>query len=133
MGATGATTNGYGRAGFWVSAASVCFVVVGAIVWVGSIANEVSEGKAALEAQEHRLDRIADDLARNDLETSNMKVSDCQQMAKIETQLGTVETVINTIRVDDLRERGVIWPYVFKQQYPSPFYEVKIPHEIVPC
>ncbi len=32
---TAAPTNGYGRAGFWVSVASVGFVVVGAIIWVG--------------------------------------------------------------------------------------------------
>lgn len=125
--------NGYGRAGFWVSLASVLLVVIGAIWWVGGIANQVGEHEKALQDQSRRLDRIADDLRANDLLTSNMKTSDCQQFAKTETQLGTVETVINSMRVDDIRERGLIWPKIFGQPYPSPFYEIKIPHEIMPC
>lgn len=125
--------NGYGRAGFFVSLAMVIFTIVGAIVWVGGIANEVAQNKAAIAAQDKRLDTLAQDLRANDLLTSNMKVSDCQQFAKVETQIGTIETIVNTMRVDDIRERGLVWPKLFNQQYPSPFYEIKIPHEVMPC
>lgn len=133
MTAAHANGNGYGRYTFYASAAVVCFTLVGAIIWVGGIANEVAQNKAVIETLDKRLESISEDLRRNDLETANMKIGACQQFAKIEVQIGTVETVINTIRVDDLRERGLSWPKLFNQRYPETFYEIKIPHDIVPC
>lgn len=130
----GATNgNGYGRAGFYVSLAMVIFTVVGAIIWVGGIANQVTQNEVKQTAMAQRLDRIAEDLRGNDLLSSNMKISDCQQFAKVETQIGTIETVLNSMRVDDIRERGLVWPKIFGQPYPSPFYEIKVPHEVMPC
>lgn len=128
-----AGTNGYGRYTFYASAAVVVFSIVGSIIWVGGIANEVAQNKALIDTMDKRVGVIGEDLRRNDLDTANMKVNSCQQFAKVETQMGTVETVINTIRVDDLRQRGLIWPKTFGQPYPDTFYEIKIPHEILPC
>lgn len=125
--------NGYGRYSFYATLAIASFTVIGAIIWIGGIANEVAQNKALIDTTEKRLDILSDDLRRNDLDTANMKVNSCQQFAKVETQMGTVETIINTIRVDDLRQRGLMWPKTFSQPYPDTFYEIKIPHEILPC
>jgi hypothetical protein len=59
--------------------------------------------------------------------------STCEQFIKIETQFGTTETVINELRVDDLRSRSIVWYKMFNQPYPDMFYEIKIPHDLEKC
>lgn len=125
--------NGYSRAGFYVSLAMVVFTVVGAIIWVGGLASEIQANRSVLNAQAARIALLESGLRANDLLTADMRISTCQQFAKTETQIGTIETIINMIRVDDLRQRGLTWPKAFNQTYPDTFYEIKIPHEVMPC
>lgn len=126
--------NGYlGRASLYVSLISAAAILISAIVWVGGIANEVTQNQGALAAQEGRIKLIETDLKANDLTTANMARDNCQIAAKVETQMGTVETVINEMHVEQIRDHGVMWGKIFGEVQPSIYYEIKIPHEVMPC
>lgn len=126
--------NGYlGRASLYVSLISAAAILISAIVWVGGIANEVTQNRGAIEAQGERLKTLEADLKTNDLLTSNMARDNCQVAAKIETQMGTVETVINEMHVVQIRDHGIMWNKIFGEVEPSIYYEIKIPHEVMPC
>jgi hypothetical protein len=135
-----ANGNGNGGARWWVTwlpivaaGVVVCSAIITPLFQQGS-----QEGSQATTIA-NLLSRVADLERRVNkqdeaLETAQLQQgSDCEEFAKIETQFGTVETVMNQTHVDDLRTRGLLWPEVFKQVYPTTFYEIKIPHEVAPC
>jgi len=59
--------------------------------------------------------------------------ADCQTFAKIETQMGTVETIINQDHVREKADIGALKEKVFGESPAPYYYEIKIPHEIQPC
>ena|ERR1700760_2645756 len=107
--------NGYGRAGFFVSLAMVIFTVVGAIVWVGGIANEVAQNKKSIEDQSIRIERLATDLSRNDLETSGIT----RDLREVETQFCASDIVRNLMHANDLRQISLLWQKIYGVPYPT--------------
>lgn len=107
--------NGYASAGFWVSLAMVVFTVVGAIIWVGGIANEVAANGKAIEDQDRRVERLAADLSRNDLETSGIT----RDLKEIETQFCASDIVRNLMHANDLRTVSLLWQKVYGVPFPT--------------
>jgi hypothetical protein len=132
--ANGSNGNGGGRfLQTWLP------ISAAAVVVVAGIANYFAEQGSSLTTVTNLQARVADlerRLGKSEGESQelhNSLTSDCQEFAKIETQFGTVETIINEMHIDDLRMRGVFYEKVFGSAYPAPYYEIKIPHEVVPC
>ena len=103
--------------------------IIAFFVQIGNMQNAIQ----ALQADRAQHERRLSDIEAIGQRLKESEADSCQQFAKVETQFGTVETVINELRVDDLRTRGVIWPKLFQQTYPPTFYEIKIPHELQAC
>jgi len=104
-------------------------VILTSVRQISDMQSDVRQLTTAAENRERRLAAIETELQK----TRERHADFCQQFAKVETQFGTVETVINELRVDDLRTRSIIWPKIHGQPYPTQFYEIKIPHDVMPC
>lgn len=61
------------------------------------------------------------------------QADDCQQFAKIETQFGITETVINKDNIDNQRHKDAVNAKIFGITPSGIYYEIKIPHEIQNC
>lgn len=108
-------SNGYGKAGFWVSLASVALVIIGAIIWVGALANEVAANNKAIVDQDRRVERLASDLSRNDLETSGIT----RDLKEVETQFCASDIVRNLMHANDMRTVSLLWQKTYGVPYPT--------------
>lgn len=107
--------NGYGRAGFYAQILGVIFVLIGAIFWVGSIANQVSANSTGMVALGVRIAALETDLRRNDLETSSIE----RDLREVETQFCSTDIVRNLMHATDLRTTSLLWQKVFSTPYPT--------------
>lgn len=114
--------NGYARWGFVGSIVTAAAVFVTGIIWVGGIASDVNALK--LQSQRHEI-TTQDFIA--------FRARNCQELAKIETQFGTVEEVMNDIHVHDLRDMQAIKFKLFAEPPSGIYHDIQIPHEIEPC
>ena len=127
--AQNSSANGYGRAGVWASIVIASLSVIGGIIYVGSMANQLSDNTRDIAA----LNTDISDLKRDASTSDSFRARTCQEFGKVETQVGAIQDDINLMRVDDIRFRGIIFPKLFQQEYPSPFYAVSIPREMPTC
>lgn len=107
--------NGYGRYSFYASAAIVLFTVIGAIIWIGGIANEVAQNKGYIEAQSTKIIALEHDLRSNDLLTSNLQ----RDQRESETQFCANDIVRNLMHANELRTTSLLWQKVFGVPYPT--------------
>lgn len=117
----------------WAPVIAAVVVSGGAIIAFFTQVGNMQISLQSVQSSDAQRDRLIGELEAQVQRLREHQADDCQQMAKVETQFGTVETIINELRVDDLRTRGIIWPKIFQQPYPSPFYEIKVPHEVQGC
>lgn len=128
-----AEENGNGKRsnsiGVWLSGGGVIIAIIGAFIWVGGLASQVGQNQTTISA-------LATRLAENDKETHDLEIAmgeACRQLATVEVQMGTVETVINKTQVSNQRDVALLWEKAYGQKYPDVFYPVTIPHEAMPC
>lgn len=111
MAAPASNGNGTARLSLWLGiGASVCTFLV--TVFFGGVWLSKLDGRITA------------------LETNT---SSCQQFAKIETQFGIVETVLNKDNVDLIRWKSSVDQKLWDIQPPGIYYPIAIPHEITPC
>lgn len=129
--------NGTKWWGTYAPIAAAVAVIGGSIitffVQIGTLSYQMAQSEARYSALERRIGKMEGAVQGLQINNAGREKGDCQIFAKIETQMGTVETIINEMRVDDLRTRGAFWDKIYGQPYSSAFYEIKIPHEIIPC
>lgn len=129
MAAPAQNGNGYARLGFVGSLVMAGAVIFGGIYWVGTIAGQVQENTRAYAEIRTQMIEVTQDRAQS----IAFRARNCQELAKIETQFGTVEEVINDIHVHDVRDLDSI-KFKLSAEPPSGIYhDIKIPHEIEPC
>lgn len=112
--------NGYGRYTFYASAAVVVFSIVGSIIWVGGIANEVAQNKIALMALAQRLSAAESETRANQITSSQMQ----RDAREVETQFCASDIVRNLMHANDMRTTAMLWRKSFGTPYPTdnPYY-----------
>lgn len=95
----------------------------------GADAKTLGDLQSKMESLELRVDRSDGDMRRLQIAQS----ANCQIFAKIETQFGTVESLINKNGVQFERFREEINSKVFQIPPPGIYDHELIPHEIMPC
>jgi len=117
----------------WAPIALACIALVSAAAsYFGQQGQNTSalDGlKATVQAQTERLNRMQQQQGEMNLAETEA----CRQLATVEVQLGTVETIINKTQVSNQRDIALLWNKVYAQEYPNVFYAVNIPHEAMPC
>jgi hypothetical protein len=121
--------NGYARIGLWASIIVATLSVIGSIAYFSSIAYQTTANGKDIEA----LKSDIRELKAQNADLIAYKARNCQELAKIETQFGTVEEVINDIHVQDLRTFATIKYKLFNDPPTAIYHEVRIPHELEPC
>lgn len=129
------TTNGNGanRLGLYASIFMACAVVMSAFIWVGDIASQVGGNDLAIRSLAGRVGAVEADVRRMEISGAQTTASNCQQFAKVETQMSAVETVINKMNVDSQRDKGAFDLKLFGRVDPPIYYDMKIDHQIMPC
>lgn len=125
--------NGANRLGLYASLFMAIAVVMSAFVWVGGIAGQVSQTQVGLGSISGRISAVEADVRRMEITGGATGASNCQQFAKVETQMAAVETVINKMNVDSQRDKGAVDLKLFNRVDPPIYYDMKIDHQIMPC
>lgn len=128
-----ANGNGAARLGLWASIFMACAVVMTAFIWVGNIASQVSENDLAIRSLGGRVGAVEADIRRMEIANGQATAGNCQQFAKVETQMAAVETVLNKMNVDSQRDKGAFDLKLFGRVDPAIYYDMKIDHQIMPC
>jgi len=95
----------------------------------GVSANTVATLTATVASQADRMNRMQQTIQQLQIAQADT----CQQFAKVETQFGTTETIINKDNIDALRDFDVLKAKVLGLAPSGVYYEIKIPHEVMPC
>lgn len=141
----GGGSLGFGRFQFTLGVGQILMTVLAVLgtVWgvvavtvsysTGGIAQDAREAKALAQTQAASIADLTRENAalRNDF--TRLSAQDCQIFAKIETQFGTVEALMNKTHFGDMRDTALLWEKVYSQPFPTIIYEVKIPHELQSC
>lgn len=112
------TTNGngnYNRIGVYASVAVVLLAIVGAILSVGGIANDVKGNRSYAEGLEKRVGVLETRLAENDRQTYILE----RDQREIETQFCASDIVRNLMHANDLRQVALLWKKVYGEEYPT--------------
>jgi hypothetical protein len=128
--------NGVARLNLWLSVAGGIFVfllpMLGGAYWLASLDARVG----SLERSSTTISALDDRVTANEHAVSDLrqwKTDGCQQFAKVETQFGTVEEVMNDLHVNEVRDKKAVWLKVFGAELGDQYHEISIPHEIQPC
>lgn len=115
MAAPTANGNGFSRLGVYASVAVVLIAVVGAILSVGGIANDVKGNRSYSEGLEKRIVALETRLAENDRQTYILE----RDQREIETQFCASDIVRNLMHANDLRQVALLWKKVYGEDYPT--------------
>lgn len=97
--------NGYARIGVWASAISAGALVIGAFIWIGTIASEVNNNSTNIAALAGRLGRIEADNRTLELRVTALETS----QKEIETQFCGTGNIINLMHANDMRIQSLLW------------------------
>lgn len=89
--------------------------VVGAILSVGGIANDVKGNRSYSEGLEKRIGVLEVRLADNDKQTYILE----RDQREIETQFCASDIVRNLMHANDLRQVALLWKKVYGEEYPT--------------
>lgn len=117
----------------WLPLGASAVLLIGAISSYfgqqGSASTTVANLQATVQAQNERINRLSDTVRILQLSAAE----DCRQLATVEVQMATVETILNKTQVANQRDISLLWNKIYGQTYPDVFYAVSIPHEAMPC
>lgn len=80
-----------------------------------------------------RLDNLDGKIQTLDIQYSVRLADDCEQFAKIETQVGQIEAILNKDNIEYIRWKSGIDEKIFGIAPPGVYYSIQIPHEVMPC
>lgn len=132
-----APTNGNGNGGKWwltwapAIAASVVVVVAIGNYFATQGANQTTV--AGLQTKVEELTRRMNSMSGLVQDLQVAKADTCQQLAKIETQFGITETIINKDNVVNQRHIDAVNAKLFGIAPSGIYYDIKIPHEVLAC
>lgn len=138
------TKNGAARLYLWLGIGSFVLLFIAPLCagayWMSNLSSRVDDMQKTGPAADAAIqEKVGDILQRQDrfdgvlTRLQAVQSADCQQFAKIETQLGTTQEVLNEAHISDLRDIAKLWQPVMHEPYPNLYHDITIPHEVQPC